>query len=92
MTLTKDPDATASNADLEAAITSAISGYFSSVPVGGDKSLSFGGVYLSTLVTLTRVATGRNVVDVVIDLPAADVALAADEVPAIDGTITFVWS
>lgn len=92
MTLTKDPDATASNSDLENLITTAISGYFSSVPVGGDKSLAFGGVYLSTLITLTRVACGANVVDVVIDAPAADVALLPSQVPAINGTITFNWS
>lgn len=92
MELVQAPSSTAAQSDLEELVTAAIAGYFSTVAVGGDKSLSFQGVYLSTLITLTRVACGDNVVDVVISAPAADVALLANEVPVIDGTISFTWS
>jgi uncharacterized phage protein gp47/JayE len=91
MTLTKAPTATASNTEIEALITAAITAYFSEIPVGGNKTLSFGGIYLSTLVTLSRGAAGESVVDCVITGPAANVPLAANQVPVIDGTIAFTW-
>lgn len=90
MTLTMSPSATASQSELEARITDAINEYFSSIPVGGNKALSFQGVYLSTLITLARVACGDNVVDVVIDLPSADVPLLDNEVP-VSAAIIFTW-
>jgi phage-related baseplate assembly protein len=92
MTLVKSATATASNEELQELITAAISGYFSGVAVGGNKSLSFNGIYLSTLVTLARVACGESVVNVVITDPAVNVPLAANQVPVIDGSINFTWS
>lgn len=90
LTLTKSATATADNASLESLVTAAITGYFSGVPVGGIKTASFKGIFLSSLVTLARAATGESVVNAVVTNPGADVVLAANEVPTV-ASIAYTW-
>ena len=92
MTLTPSPTSTEDQATTQTRITAAIADYFSTIGVGGDDAASFRGVYLSTLITIIRVAAGSAVVDVTLSLPAADVALAVNQVPVISGTPTYVWA
>lgn len=91
-TLYRSPTATASEASLEVLINAAIASYFSSIPVGGDPSLSFQGIFVSTLIQRIRNACGANVVDVVVTTPAADVALGDSQVPVISGSIAYTWA
>lgn len=91
-TLSRSPTATASEASLETLINAAIASYFSSIPVGGDPSLSFQGIFVSTLIQRIRNAAGANVVDVVVTLPASDQALANNQVPVVSGSIAYTWN
>lgn len=91
-TLYRSPTATASEASLETLINAAIASYFSSIPVGGDPSLSFQGIFVSTLIQRIRNAAGANVVDVVVTLPASDQALANNQVPVVSGSIAYTWN
>lgn len=91
-TLSRSPSATASEASLQTLITAAIASYFSSIPVGGDPSLSFQGIFVSTLIQRIRNAAGANVVDVVVTAPASDQALANNQVPVINGSIAYTWN
>lgn len=91
-TLSRSPTATASEASLETLINAAIASYFASIPVGGDPSLSFQGIFVSTLIQRIRNAAGANVVDVVVTLPASDQALANNQVPVVSGSIAYTWN
>lgn len=91
MTLTRDPNSTESDAAVEARITAAIIELFSIVPVGGKDSDSFKGVRISTLITTVRVAGGSAITDVVFSAPSSDIALALNEVPSVDGSISYLW-
>lgn len=91
-TLSRSPTATASEASLETLINAAIDSYFASIPVGGDPSLSFQGIFVSTLIQRIRNAAGANVVDVVVTSPASDQALANNQVPVISGSIAYTWA
>jgi len=90
VTLTRSPTATELQATIEARVTAAIAEYFSTIGVGGDDAASFRGVYLSTLITVIRVAAGPSVVNAVITSPAADVPLATTEVPVVSST-SYAW-
>jgi uncharacterized phage protein gp47/JayE len=89
-TLTPNPESSTPKVQSEAAAEAAIAAYFSSIPVGGDKAQSFRGVYVQTLETLVRNATGDAVLNAIATLPAADVALVNSEVPVIS-SISFTW-
>lgn len=91
ITLTPNPASSASQGDVEDNIETAISAYFSTIPVGGDKAQSFQGIYLSTLVQLIRNAGGTDVLNVTVAAPASNQALAPDEVPVL-GTYTPTWT
>jgi uncharacterized phage protein gp47/JayE len=92
LSLRRTVDASSSQAGLETLITAAIASYFSSIPVGGETSQTFHGVFKSTIVQRVRNAGGDNVADVVVTLPAADVALANNEVPVISGSVAYTWT
>jgi len=91
-TLYRAPDATASQASLETLVNTAIASYFAAIPVGGDPTLVFQGVAVSTLNQRIRNACGANVTNAVITLPAADVALGNAQVPIISGSIAYTWA
>jgi phage-related baseplate assembly protein len=89
--LTRAPGTTDEQAEVESRVTAAIAEYFSTIPVGGDDAASFRGIYISTLITIIRVAAGPGVVNAVVTLPAADVALAVNQVPIIIGAPSYGW-
>jgi hypothetical protein len=89
--LTPNPEASAPHAETEENIRLAIVGYFATIPIGGDKAQSFQGVYLSTLIQLIRNAAGSDVLNVVVNAPAANVALASEEIPVL-GTYNVTWA
>ncbi len=91
ITLTPNPDSSASQGTIEDNIETAITDYFATIDIGGSKSLTFKGVYLSTLVTIIRNAGGTDVLNVVVVAPAADVALTPDEIPTL-GTYLPSWT
>lgn len=91
ITLTPNPDATASHADTEEDIRLAIVDYFATIPIGGDKAQTFQGIYRDTLVQLIRNAAGPDVLSVVIAAPAANVPLTSNQIPII-GTYTPTWT
>jgi uncharacterized phage protein gp47/JayE len=89
--LTPNPDSSASQAEVELNITTALESYFATIPVGGDKALSFQGVYTSTLIQIIRNAGGSDVLNVAMTLPsAATTALAPNEVPTL--TFSATWT
>lgn len=92
MSVVRNPAAVRSSAEIQAAITSAIAQYFSTIPVGGDDSLSFQGIYRSTLVQLARNAGASDVLDVSVTTPAANVSLSDYQVPTISGSIAYTWA
>jgi phage-related baseplate assembly protein len=91
ISLTRAPGTTDEQAEVAARVTAAIAEYFSTIPVGGDDAASFRGIYISTLITIIRVAAGPGVVNAVVTLPAADVALAVNQVPIISGAPSYSW-
>lgn len=91
ISLTPNPEASAPQSETEENIRLAIVAYFATIPIGGDKAQSFQGIYRDTLVQLIRNAGGSDVLSVSITAPAANVALASNEIPVI-GTYTPTWT
>lgn len=89
--LVPNPESSASRSDTEAAITNAVVAYFSIIEVGGDKAQSFQGIYRDTLIQLIRNAAGSAVLSVSLVLPATDVPLSSNEVPALAALVAH-WS
>lgn len=78
-------------ADLQALVATALANYFVSVPIGGYRIGAVGAVYREALQTVIRVKP--EVFHVDLTLPAADVALFANDVPvlgAVTGSVQFV--
>jgi phage-related baseplate assembly protein len=91
MMLTPNPESSASHADVESRIRTAVAAYLSSIDIGGNKAQSFQGVYWDTLVTIIRVAAGDDVLSVNLIMPSASVALTSIQAP-VSGTFSFAWA
>jgi hypothetical protein len=75
--------------EVEAAVEDALEALFVERPIGGDIKAAVGSgfLYHSMLRGAFRETFGAHFVDVAVTLPAADVAIAANEVPVL-GTVT----
>ena len=89
--LTPNPDSSVPQSTTEGAVQTAVVEYFATIPIGGDKALSFQGIYLSRLVQLILDAAGDAVLNVVVADPAADVPLQPFEIPVL-GVYTPTWT
>lgn len=90
-TLTPSPTISSSHSAVEGRINTALTTYFASIPVGGDKASAFQGVYVSTIVQLIRNAGGSDIINVVLTAPTTDQALTVNQVPVL-GTFTPTWA
>jgi len=92
LVLTPNPDSSTPQATTEANILAAIVAYYATIPIGGAKSQSFQGVYLSTLIQLIRNAAGEAVLNVTMPLPTADVPMLSGQIPVLDaGDFNVSW-
>lgn len=91
LTLTPNPQSTASHSATEATIRAAIIAFFATIPIGGAKSNSFQGIYVSQLVTIISGAAGDAVLNVVVNAPTADLSLTSAQIPVL-GTYTVSWT
>ena len=71
------------DAQIQAAVSTAIQNYFASVPIGGEQFTGSGFVYASAITAAIASVLPTLTVRVTLTLPAADVALTATQVPVL---------
>ncbi len=90
MTLTPNPESSASHADVESRIRTGVAAYLSSIDIGGNQAQSFQGVFWDTLITIIRVSAGDDVLSVTLTTPSGNTALSSGQAPVL-GSTTFAW-
>jgi hypothetical protein len=90
-TIVPNPDASASHAETEDLMLTAVADYLSSIAIGGAKANSFQGVYHDTLITVMRNAAGSDVLSITLPVPAGNVALTGGQAPVL-GDFTPTWT
>lgn len=86
-----NPDSSEARAQVETRVRNAIVAYFATVPVGGNKSQSFQGIFLGKLLRVVLDSAGQAILNAQLVLPAADVALLSAEIPKAS-TFVFAWT